>query len=277
MNNLFPISFDFNTVMSFAASQDFSGTLYPGQPYQYTTPTGGPTDQASMTALVVWADDRVMPTWASITTGDIWTGYEAYYISQPAYRTDVDFVATNAADEFTTDEAIATSLATTVTGKVDKVSGKGLSSVDYTSADDTKLASLAVQINSDWNATTGLGKINNKPPIPIVQAYEGAVQRLNIIPYFGHATVASGVAVFNITSDGTGTGTALFPNGGIMDSVNVFVSDATASYQMSAAWSNSNKTVTVTTNKLTTANILTGLLGQAAANGAVVKISVLGY
>lgn len=108
-------------------------------------------------------------------------------------------------------------------------------------------------------------------------AYEGTTSRANPIAVFKSATVSSGVAVFNLTTDGTSGGTSLFPNGVIQDSVNVFVSDATASYQMSYAFSNSNKTLTVTANKLTTANILTGLLGQAAATGAVVRLQVYGY
>lgn len=136
----------------------------------------------------------------------------------------------------------------------------------------------SAQIQSDWNATSGLGKILNKPTIPSPSsAYEGTTQRSGAFPIFKSATVASGVAVFNLTTDGTSGGAALFPNGVIADSVNVFVSDATASYQMSYAFSNSNKTLTVTTNKLTTANILTGILGQSAANGSVVKLQIWGY
>ncbi len=114
-------------------------------------------------------------------------------------------------------------------------------------------------------------------PVDGVKAYEGVTARANAFPIFKSATVASGVAVFHLTDNGTSGGNALFPNGVIADSVNAFVSDATASYQMSYAFSNGNKTLTVTANKLTTANILTGLLGQSAANGAVVKLSVFGY
>lgn len=109
------------------------------------------------------------------------------------------------------------------------------------------------------------------------QAYDGITSRASAFPVFKDATVSGGTAVFHLTNDGLSTGTALFPNGVITDSVNATVSDATASYQMSWAFSNSNKTLTVTTNKLTTANILTGLLGQTAANSAVVKLSVWGY
>jgi hypothetical protein len=54
--------------------------------------------------------------------------------------------------------------------KVDKVTGKGLSTEDYTSAEKTKLAGIAtgaeVNVNADWNATTGDAQILNKPTIP---------------------------------------------------------------------------------------------------------------
>lgn len=109
------------------------------------------------------------------------------------------------------------------------------------------------------------------------KAYEGTTARTNSISYFNHATVASGVAVFQLTADGLSTGIAIFPNGVIQDSVQLIVSDATASYQMSYAFTNSNKTLTVTANKLTTSNILTGVLGQATANGSIIKVTVFGY
>lgn len=108
-------------------------------------------------------------------------------------------------------------------------------------------------------------------------SYEGTTQHINSFPIFKSATVSSGTAVFNMTTDGTSGATSLCTNGVIQDSVNPSVNDATASYQMSWAWSNSNKTLTVTANKLTTSNILTGILGQAAANAAVVKVSVWCY
>lgn len=180
----------------------------------------------------------------------------------------------------------------------------------------------AAQVNSDWNSSSGVSQILNKPTIPTqtsqitnnsgfiiasgapvqsVATRTGAivlaesditnlVTDLAKIPkiYFGtalqsspklytnSATVASGVAVFQLTNDGTSTGTALFPGGPQTSSLNAFVSDATASYQVSAVWSNSNKTLTITCNKLTTANILTGILGQSQANGVVVNLTVFG-
>lgn len=144
--------------------------------------------------------------------------------------------------------------------------------------DKAKLDSLStttVQANYTQASTTASDYIKNKPALGI--SYEGTTQRVNSFPIFKSATVASGVAVFNLTADGTSGGTALCTNGVIQDSVNAFVSDATASYQMSYAFTNSNKTVTVTTNKLTTANILSGILGQSAANSSVVKLSVWCY
>ncbi len=125
--------------------------------------------------------------------------------------------------------------------------------------------------------TGAYSDLTGKPIIPTLQAYEGTTLRTGAFPIFKSATVASGVAVFNLTADGTAGGTALFPNGVIADSYNLIVNDATASYQMSSVFTNSNKTVTVTANKLTTASILTGILGQAAANGAVIKLQIWGY
>lgn len=130
-----------------------------------------------------------------------------------------------------------------------------------------------------WTASTTVQSMINTSvaAVPAAHAYEGTTNRTGAFPVFKSATVSSGTAVFNLTTDGTSGGTALFPNGVIADSVNTAVSDALASYQMSWAFSNSNKTLTVTANKLTTANILTGILGQSSANGAVVKLNVWGY
>lgn len=153
--------------------------------------------------------------------------------------------------------------------KVDNVIGKALSTEDYTTAEKTKLAGLATV------ATSGSYiDLTNKPSVDKV--YSGTALKSNPVLYCNSATVASGIAVFYLTADGTSTGTALFPNGPITTSLNCFVSDSAASYQMAGVWSNSNKTLTVTTNKLGTANILTGILGQAAGNGAVVNVQVWG-
>ena len=67
------------------------------------------------------------------------------------------------ADRNYVDSALAT--------KVDKETGKGLSSNDYTTADRQKLAGIAanaqVNVPSDWNATTGDARILNKPDLSV--------------------------------------------------------------------------------------------------------------
>lgn len=61
---------------------------------------------------------------------------------------------------------------TIIGGKVDKVSGKGLSTEDYTSAEKTKLSGIAagaeVNVQPDWNetGTSSDAYIKNKPTIP---------------------------------------------------------------------------------------------------------------
>ena len=65
-------------------------------------------------------------------------------------------------------------LTTAITGKVDKVTGKGLSTNDYTTDEKNKLAGIAagaeVNVQSDWNATSGDAFIKNKPTIPAAAA-----------------------------------------------------------------------------------------------------------
>jgi hypothetical protein len=61
---------------------------------------------------------------------------------------------------------------TALAGKVDKVTGKGLSTNDFTNADKTKLNGIAegaeVNVQADWNQTdsTADDYIKNKPNIP---------------------------------------------------------------------------------------------------------------
>lgn len=64
--------------------------------------------------------------------------------------------------------------------KVDKVTGYGLSQNDFTNTLKTKLdgieAGAQVNVNADWNATTGDAEILNKPTIPSIT---------NLVPYTG--------------------------------------------------------------------------------------------
>lgn len=67
-----------------------------------------------------------------------------------------------------------------LSGKVDKVTGKGLSTEDYTTAEKSKLAGIEagaeVNVNADWNAISGDAQILNKPTIPSITG---------LVPYTG--------------------------------------------------------------------------------------------
>jgi hypothetical protein len=71
--------------------------------------------------------------------------------------------------------------------KVDKETGKGLSEEDFTMAEKNKLAGIEagaeVNVNADWNATSGDTQILNKPTIPSVTdfvPYTGAVADVDL-------------------------------------------------------------------------------------------------
>lgn len=143
---------------------------------------------------------------------------------------------------------------------------------------------LVPQIQSNWteSVTTALDYIQNKPSFALPVSYENTTQHLSPILINKTATVAGGAgnAAFNLTSDGTSTGTALCPNGVMLNSPNIAVNDATAPYQFSWAWSNSNKTMTVLAQKASGLAVLTfTLLGLPAPvpNGTNVNATVICY
>lgn len=80
-----------------------------------------------------------------------------------------------------------------ISGKVDKVIGKGLSTNDYTTDEKNKLASIAagaeVNVQSDWNATSGDAFIKNKPSLSKV-ATSGSYNDLSNKP-----TIPSAITV----------------------------------------------------------------------------------
>jgi ribosomal protein L35AE/L33A len=65
---------------------------------------------------------------------------------------------------------VSTATQTALNLKVDKVAGKGLSENDFTNTLKTKLDGIEdgaqVNVNADWNATSGDAQILNKPTIP---------------------------------------------------------------------------------------------------------------
>jgi hypothetical protein len=77
---------------------------------------------------------------------------------------------TNLTDNSDTFYPTQKAVKTAVDLKVDKVTGKGLSENDFTNTLKTKLdgiqAGAEVNVNADWNATSGDAQILNKPTIP---------------------------------------------------------------------------------------------------------------
>ena len=87
-------------------------------------------------------------------------------IEAQANKTTVDSALSGSSENPVQNKVINTALA----GKVDTVSGKGLSENDFTTTLKNKLDGIAsgaeVNVNADWNASSGDAQILNKPTIP---------------------------------------------------------------------------------------------------------------
>ena len=252
---------------------DYHGNFIDGGgPYSYSLLVAGNTEVQY--DAITWSDGRTKPSWSTIS-GPTWASFLSEYNATSAGYGDVTDLLNymNGTLLPAKADSVHSHVQSDVTGLVTALSGKANSSHSHAQSEVTNLVSdLAGKAASSH--THSVGDITG---LAIPKAYEGVTLRSGAFPVFKNATVGSGSAVMHFTSDGTSGGSALFASGPILDSVNMIVSDATASYQMSWAWSNSNKTLTITANKLTTANILTGILGQAQANSSVIKVCVWGY
>lgn len=109
-----------------------------------------------------WSGSAYVEISASLALGET---------SSTAYAGNKGKANAEAINELTTKVASNTNA---ISGKVDKVSGKGLSTNDYTTAEKTKLSGIAsgaeVNVQSDWSVTdtTSDAYIKNKPTIPTV-------------------------------------------------------------------------------------------------------------
>lgn len=117
----------------------------------------------------------------------------------------------------TTTYATKTELTNGLAGKVDTVSGKGLSTNDYTTTEKNKLAGIAsgaeVNVQSDWSVTdsTSDAFIKNKPSLATV-ATSGSYNDLSNKPTIPSAVTESTVSGWGFTKN---TGTYSKPSGGI--------------------------------------------------------------
>jgi hypothetical protein len=131
-------------------------------------------------------------------------------IESQVSQTITDGVTNKAPSENAVFDALAT--------KVDKETGKGLSDENYTLNEKNKLAAIEsgaeVNVNADWNATSGDAQILNKPTIPTVITNHSGLNLDDGTNPHGTTKTDIGLSNVNNTSDAdkpisTATQTAL--------------------------------------------------------------------
>lgn len=200
----------------------------------------------------------------------------------------------------------------TVSNKVDKISGKGLSANDYTADEKSKLAGIAagaeVNVQSDWNVTStdSDSYIKNKPVIPtelsqlnndtgfltaadIDTSQTHTHANKNVIDQITQADLdkLDGIAAnANKYIHPTASGSKHIPSGGSSGQILRWSADGTA------VWGNDNNTTyttgtassfgltklytatgSATDGTITQSAITTALNGKLASNGTAVKAS----
>jgi len=144
----------------------------------------------------------------STETDPVYSASQAANISATDITNLGNLSGTNTGDQNLSGLATTTALITGLSAKVDKETGKGLSTNDYTTAEKTKLAGVAtgaeVNVNANWNATSGDAQILNKPTIPA--AADGSETKVTAgtnVTVTGAGTTGSPYVV-NATSGGSG-------------------------------------------------------------------------
>lgn len=131
---------------------------------------------------------------------------------------------------------VSTAVQTSLNNKVDKVSGKGLSSNDYTTAEKNKLAGIAagaeVNVQSDWNATSGDAFIKNKPTIPAAYTHPSTHPASMIT---GLATVAKTGSYNDLTNKPTITGVGVSGSGSYSEIFNYWTGHTDSKYMSNLA------------------------------------------
>lgn len=109
-----------------------------------------------MSALWSYIKSKI-PSWALATSKPTYTATE---------------VGAEASGAVSTHNTSTSAHSTLFANKVDKVTGKGLSTNDYTTAEKTKLSGVETgaqkNVQADWSATSGAAAILNKPTLPTV-------------------------------------------------------------------------------------------------------------
>lgn len=145
----------------------------------------GGSNNSSATPYPIFVDDDTAIAFSSASAG----------------ATLITLVNTNYGVTYYTDydiEKVAAPLIPALANKVDKIVGKGLSTNDYTTAEQTKLAGLSAQVQPDWSASSGLASILNKPSIPTVPT--------NVSSFTNDAGYVTSASILSATLTGLGAG-----------------------------------------------------------------------
>jgi hypothetical protein len=151
------------------------------------------------------------------------------------------------------------------TSKQDKFTGEITQYVRGNGSLATFPAIPSAQIPADWDETTTVARILNKPK--------------KVFNF--KSTVSGGNAVFHLTKNGLSSGEAFFPDGADLDSFQCTAEDSVSPHCFGTpVLSNGGKTLTVTVTKSSGLHVallnLTLLGAPAAANGTVVRMIIAG-
>jgi hypothetical protein len=187
-----------------------------------TDPTGGTNYTITGTSQLLSVPYALHAKSAETITGGITETDPVYKASQAVHITAADITklnnlsGINTGDQNLSGLATISALTTGLATKVDKETGKGLSTNDYTTTEKNKLANIAsdaeVNVNADWNATTGDAQILNKPTIPSVA--DGSETKLaagNNVTITGNGTITSPYVISR--ASGTAPGQMIYWNG----------------------------------------------------------------
>ena len=154
------------------------------------------SDKTKLDGIAEGAEVNVQSDW-SVTD----TSSDAYIKNKPTIDTATSTTSTNAVQNKVVTAAL--------NKKVDIVSGKGLSTNDYSTADKDKLSGIAsgaeVNVQSDWSVTdtTSDAYIKNKPTIPSAVIVDSAISATstntlqNKIIFNGDYGITSKTTTFN--------------------------------------------------------------------------------
>lgn len=157
-----------------------------GKIYSNVTVSSNITNTSNIGLNILgYASGGVTNFWEMNDTPDSYLGCAGNFLLVNGPETGVSFARTVPISSIENLQAVLDSKAnnSSLDLKVDKVLGKQLSTEDYTNAEKSKLATIAegaeVNVNADWNATSGDAQILNKPSTFTPSAHTQDISTIN--------------------------------------------------------------------------------------------------